>query len=61
MTVSETNLVEEHPLMPAAIGARESGMQCAQVIAEFGGGILVSTLSPPEDIPASVQGKSGKS
>lgn len=47
--------------MVSAIGTRESSMQCAQVIAQFGGGILASVLDPPEDIPASVQGKMGES
>lgn len=36
-------------------------MQTAQVIAQFGGGILASVLPPAEDIPATVQGKMGKS
>lgn len=40
-----------------AIGSRESSMQIAQVIAQFGGGILASVLPPAEDIPATVQGK----
>lgn len=34
-------------------------MQCAQVIASFGGGILASVLVPPEEIPANVQSKQG--
>lgn len=35
-------------------------MQCAQIVAEFGGGILASVLNPPEDIPATVQAKMGE-
>lgn len=41
-----------------AIGTRESSMQCAQVVSEFGGGILASVMTPPDDIPATVRGKS---
>ncbi|MBA7492193.1 hypothetical protein ES702_02742 [subsurface metagenome] len=35
-------------------------MQVAQVIAQFGGGILASVLPPPEDIPATVQAAQGQ-
>ncbi|KAK5952498.1 hypothetical protein OHC33_006542 [Knufia fluminis] len=40
-----------------SIGTRESSMQAAQVVVQFGGGILSSVLPPPEDVPASVQAK----
>ena len=36
-------------------------MQVAQVLAQLGGGFFSSSLSPPEDIPATVTGKMGKS
>lgn len=48
-------------LTVVAIGSRESSMQSAQVIAQLGGGILANVLNPPEDIPATVQSKMGKS
>ncbi|KAK4936825.1 hypothetical protein LTR66_015287, partial [Elasticomyces elasticus] len=37
------------------IGSRESSMQTAQVIAQFGGGMMPVVLNPPEDIPATVR------
>lgn len=43
-----------------AIGEQESGMQCVQVVAQFGGGILASTLFPPKDLPATVEAAMGK-
>lgn len=43
-----------------AIGSRDSGMQCAQIITSFGGGILADVLTPPEDIPANVNGGMGE-
>lgn len=44
-----------------AIGTHESSMQTGQVIVQFGGGILASVLPPPEDLPATVESKMGKS
>lgn len=66
MMVSTTpNLVQfgEVPnelTLELAIGSQESSMQTAQVIAQFGGGVLASVLPPAEDVPATVQGKMGK-
>lgn len=34
-------------------------MQCVQVLAQFGGGILASTLWPPKDLPATVEAAMG--
>lgn len=35
-------------------------MQTAQVVASFGGGIIASTLPPPEEIPATVNSQMRK-
>ena len=36
-------------------------MQSGQVIAQLGGGILANVLPPPEDLPATVKSRQGKS
>ena len=45
----------------AAIGDRDTAMQTAQVLAQLGGGFFACTLFVPDDIPATVSGKMGKS
>ena len=43
-----------------AIGTRDSTMNTAQVLAQLGGGYIANVLSPPEDLPATVNSKWSK-
>ena len=43
------------------IGDKDTTMACADVLAQLGGGFIASVLQPPEELPATVSSKFGKS